>query len=46
MAIQERRTRITATTEIREHLAKVDPIIDAVIEKYDVIDYELTRLPQ
>lgn len=33
--------RITATAEIREHLKKADPLIDALIYKYGVIDYEL-----
>ena len=33
--------RITATAEIREYLAKADPIMGAVIEKIGVIDYEL-----
>ena len=33
------KTRITATAEIREYLAKADPIMGAVIEKYGVIDY-------
>jgi len=37
----EKKKRITATAETREHLMKADPIMGAVIEKHGVIDYEL-----
>lgn len=33
--------KIAATPAAREHLAKADPIMGAVIEKYGVIEYEL-----